>query len=197
MVNRGGNRVGAGRKKNPESSVVKRIPASMVATVDQWLTHYKTSTELPKQPNSQTPNSNALALFSNTSTVRIPVSTETVQAGFPSPAEPHIANHIDFNRYLVRNPSATFAVYANGDSMIDAGISSGDLLIIDRSAEAKHKDIVLAEVDNAFTVKRFMQTGTAIALHPENASGKYPIIRPNEHNEIRLVGIVTHIIKKV
>ncbi len=188
VVNHGGSRVGAGRKKSQQPTVVKRIPVALLPMLAPLLATYKSASSLPAQAQPAMANAPALA---------IPVFADKVQAGFPSPAEPYIANYMDFNAYLVRNTAATFAVYADGDSMLNAGISAGDLLVVDRSINAKHKDIVLAEVDNAFTVKRYKVTPTGIALHPENPSGKYPIISPSEHSEIRLVGVVTHIIKKV
>jgi len=89
--------------------------------------------------------------------VKPPLSTETVSAGFPSPAENYSEGELDLNQYLVKNPPATFFVRISGDSMINAGIFPDDILIVDRSIESKNNDIIVAVVNGEFTVKRFIR----------------------------------------
>ena len=84
----------------------------------------------------------------------ISIFSDAVQAGFPSPAEDHIDMDLNLNEYLVQNPSATFCVKAIGESMKDAGIQSGDIMIVDKSLEPKNRSIVLAVINGEFTVKR-------------------------------------------
>ncbi|MCK5915255.1 MAG: translesion error-prone DNA polymerase V autoproteolytic subunit, partial [Deltaproteobacteria bacterium] len=77
-----------------------------------------------------------------------------VSAGFPSPADDYVENCLDLNKHLVKHPTATFFVRAKGASMIDAGIHSGDILIVDRALDATDKKVVIAVIDGEFTVKR-------------------------------------------
>lgn len=194
---RGGKREGAGRKTGSgtykENTVVKRLPESVIPMVDELLLRYKTHVN-----DDQYASGEFFQSFTTFPTLqRIPIAESTVRAGFPSPAEPYISDYLDFNEYLVSNATATIGIYASGDSMLDAGISEGDLLIVDRSMNPKHKDIVIADVNNEFTVKRLhkLKSGS-IELHPENAQQNYPVIKPNDGEEVIFVGVVTFIIKR-
>ncbi|MGF4651986.1 translesion error-prone DNA polymerase V autoproteolytic subunit, partial [Klebsiella pneumoniae] len=84
----------------------------------------------------------------------IPLFSDPVQCGFPSPAQDYVEQRIDLNELLINHPSATYFVKAAGDSMIEGGISEGDLLVVDSSRKAEHGDIVIAAVDGEFTVKK-------------------------------------------
>ncbi|RQW27272.1 translesion error-prone DNA polymerase V autoproteolytic subunit [Rhodobacteraceae bacterium CH30] len=137
-----------------------------------------------------------LVLSSSPSPSLTPLMLEPVRAGFPSPAAAYTAGSLDFNQYLISNAAATFALYAAGDSMVDAGIGDGDLLVVDRAREAVNGDIVVAQVGIDFTVKRLHKTGGSIALHPENVLQAYPVLRPSEADEWKLIGVVTFIVKK-
>lgn len=126
----------------------------------------------------------------------LPMGFSAVQAGFPSPAENYQENAVDLNDLLVRNPPSTFLIYAKGDSMVDAGINSGDLMVVDRSLTAKNGDIVIMQINNEFTVKRLVkQKDGSFYLHPENHSGLFKDIYPNECEEWKEFGVVTHVIK--
>ena len=87
-----------------------------------------------------------------------------VPAGFPSPAADHTQKRIDLNDHLIRNKEATFIFKVKGDSMVGVGIYEGDALVIDRSIEAKHNNIVLAVLNNEFTVKRLYRRGGVVKL---------------------------------
>jgi DNA polymerase V len=96
--------------------------------------------------------------------LRIPFAGSSVQAGPPSPGEDWIENSIDLNEHIVSTPAATFFVRASGDSMRGAGISSGDILVVDRSVEPRDRQIVVAMLDGDFTVKRLRRREGRIFL---------------------------------
>ena len=124
----------------------------------------------------------------------IPMFSDSVQAGFPSPAEDHLDLDLNLNDYLVQNPSATFCVKAIGESMKDAGIKSGDIMIVDKSLEPKNRSIVLAVIDGEFTVKRVNVNNDELYLMPENSN--FPPIKITEEMDFQVWGIVTYIIHK-
>lgn len=118
-----------------------------------------------------------------------------VPAGFPSPAADHSQKRIDLNDHLVRNAEATFLFRVNGDSMTGAGIFEGDTLVVDRSLEAKHNNIVLAVLNNEFTVKRLYRLGGVIKLLAENPMYPPRVIKPDE--ELSVWGVVTYNLHKL
>ena len=127
--------------------------------------------------------------------IKIPISTENISAGFPSPAENYIEGELNLNSLLITNPPATFFVRVSGESMINAGIHPNDILIVDRSLEVKNNDIVIAAVNGEFTVKRFMKKDNIIKLIPENP--EYKIITVKEGTDFEIWGIVTNVIHRV
>ena len=116
----------------------------------------------------------------------------TVEAGFPSPAEEELADTLSLDDFLIRNPQAAFLLKVSGDSMSGAGILPGDMVIIDRSLTPKNGDIVIAEVDGAWTMKYFEKHGEDVSLVPANP--KYKPIRPT--TELKVAGIVTSVVRK-
>ncbi|MBI49249.1 MAG: peptidase S24 [Crocinitomicaceae bacterium] len=118
-----------------------------------------------------------------------------VPAGFPSPAEDHMDLDLDLGSYLVQHPSATFCVRVEGDSMVGAGIQSGDVILIDRSLTPNRGSIVLAVIDGEFTVKRVDIINDKLYLIPE-----HPHLKPMEVAEdstFQVWGVVTFVIHKV
>ena len=113
----------------------------------------------------------------------------TVAAGFPSPAEERVDRPLDLNELLVRKPAATFFVRAQGESMLGAGIRSGDILVVDRSLDAADGSIVVASVNNEFTVKYLRTDGVHTSLEPANKKFK-PLVF-SEGDELRIFGVVT------
>ena len=175
--------------------MVKRIPESLVISLEQWLSEHKQRNEQKgRAQNALMLPSDALMMMPDPVRLRIPVAQDAVRAGLPASASPDIADYLDFNTYLVNNPAHTIAVYVKGDSMAKVGIFEGDMLVVDRSVEAHHRDIVLANLDDEFTVKRLIKTTTGVELHPENDD--YPIIRPTEESILSIVGVVLYSIKK-
>ena len=118
-----------------------------------------------------------------------------VPAGFPSPAADHTQKRIDLNDHLIRNKEATFIFKVKGDSMVGAGIYEGDALVIDRSIEAKHNNIVLAVLNNEFTVKRLYKRGGVVKLVAEN--NLYPPIVVKSGEELSIWGVVTYNLHKL
>lgn len=102
------------------------------------------------------------------SRIELPIFSSPVEAGFPSPADDHIEGKLDLNEHLVRRPAATFFVRASGESMRDAGIFDGDLLIIDRGVTPQPEDIVIAILQGDLTVKRLKKVGGQWHLAAEN-----------------------------
>ncbi len=125
-------------------------------------------------------------------TLSLPLFLTKVPAGFPSPADDYLELSLDLNDYLIKHPAATFMVRASGDSMKNAGIQSGDLLIVDRSLEAVHGKIVIAAIDGELTVKRLYQQGNRVQLLPDNPA--YQPITINELQDVVIWGVVTHVI---
>ena len=124
--------------------------------------------------------------------LRIPLVSAKVQAGFPSPADDHMERSLDLNEHLVKNPASTFFVRVQGDSMRDAGIAAGDILVVDRSVEPKDRQIVVAMLDGEFTVKRLCKRQGEIFLEAENK--EYPSIEVGENQELVIWGAVTFVI---
>lgn len=115
-----------------------------------------------------------------------------VQAGFPSPAEDYVEGKLDLNQHLIKHKAATFFVRAAGDSMKNAGIFPGDLLIVDRSLEAKAGNIVIAALNGELTVKRLKMLHGAPSLSPENST--YSDIKITKDDDFSIWGVVTNVI---
>lgn len=97
--------------------------------------------------------SRVLLPLTESTQIRLPLFAMPVSAGFPSPTDDHVEERLDIARLLIKRPDSTFFVKVEGESMVDAAIQAGDLLVVDRSIQARHEDIVVALVDNEFTVK--------------------------------------------
>lgn len=124
----------------------------------------------------------------------IPLALEPVAAGFPSPAIDHTEDDIDFNELLVGNKSATFTARVKSESMIGIGIGIGDLIVVDRSINPRHRHIVIAKFNGDYTLKRLMiEPSGKIWLKPESVECQ-PII-PKEGDTLTIWGIVTFTIK--
>ena len=124
-----------------------------------------------------------------------PLFTERVSAGFPSPADDYIDKRLDLNELLIRHPSATFFVKVSGDSMKNAGIHSGDTLIVDRAETPGKESIIIAALDGELTVKRLIKKSGNFYLVPENP--KYDPIKITGDMEFLVWGVVIHVIHTV
>ena len=136
---------------------------------------------------------------------QLPSMAQTeIHAGFPSPATDYMTQAIDLNKELVRHPAATFYGRVVGDSMIDAGVEEGDILVIDKALEAQDGDMAVCFLDGEFTLKHLRFTAETvsdgskrrrISLVPAN--DKYPLIEVGEGSDFIMWGVVTYVIKKV
>jgi len=116
----------------------------------------------------------------------------SVEAGFPSPAEEELLDMISIDALLIKNPASSFLLKVTGDSMTGAGIMQGDYVIVDKSGTAKEGDIVIAQVDNAWTMKYLSKENGSYILLPANP--KYKPIKPK--NELQIAGVVTGVARK-
>lgn len=168
---RGGLRTGAGRPKGQgkyqEPTKPIRVPVSILGKVQD---------------------------FVENKGYEIPLYLCAVSAGYPSAADDHVAENIDLNKYLVKHPTATFLVRVVGDSMVNAGINQSDVLVVDRSIEARSGRIVVAAINGELTVKRLSKTNEGVYLLPENDN--YEPIKIEEGNENIVWGVVTNVIHK-
>ena len=123
---------------------------------------------------------------------RCPLYLARVPAGFPSPAEDHKDRDLDLNEHLVKHPAATYFVRAAGDSMRDAGIFDGDLLVVDRSLAPRNGSVVVAAVNGELTVKRLKKCGNRPYLSPENPA--HLPIWIDEGETLEVWGVVTHVV---
>lgn len=116
----------------------------------------------------------------------------TVAAGFPSPAEEELVDSLSLDDLLIQNRDATFMIRVSGDSMSGAGILPGDMVLVDKGRPPKSGDIVIAEVDGAWTMKYLRKRGETVTLLAANP--KYQPIKPK--NELKIGGVVTAVIRK-
>jgi DNA polymerase V len=127
--------------------------------------------------------------------LKIPLFITPVSAGFPSPADDFVEKQLDLNEKLIKHPAATFFVKVQGDSMRDAGIHSGDTLVVDRSLEPTSNKVVIAVVNGEFTVKRVQKRNGKVYLMPENL--RYKPIEVTEDMDCSVWGVVTNVIHAV
>lgn len=186
---KGGARAGAGRPKGKnaygEATRPLRIPLSLLEPVEKLL---QTFSQLRKSGEIDT-----LAPLVAGQSLRIPLYSSKVEAGFASPADDFVEEYLDLNDLLVKHHEATFFVRVAGRSMIDAGIYPDDILIVDRSLEPRHGKIVIAVVDGQVTVKRLSMTQEGIVLKAENPDYEdIPVT-----GELHIWGVVTSVIHQV
>ena len=124
-----------------------------------------------------------------------------IHAGFPSPAQDYMNPCIDLNKELVKHPAATFYGRVVGDSMLDAGVEEGDILVIDRALEASEGKMAVCFVDGEFTLKYISRqnplTGEKDGIWLVPANPKYPPMKVQDFSDFTVWGVVTYIIKKV
>lgn len=192
--NRGGKRVGAGRKPwgiFKEPTVPIRIPVSQEPVVRDFIEAFKKKKHTEGMSNVASIKEPTL----EASTIELPLFSTKVAAGFPSPADDHIEKRLDLNEYLIKQADATFFVTIKGDSMIDAGIFEDDVAVVDRGRLASLGDTVLAVIDGEFTIKKLSQSedGKPVLL-PAN-----PVFSPIEIKEgmsFEIWGVVTGTVRK-
>lgn len=122
----------------------------------------------------------------------LPLSSSTVNAGFPSPAQDFVECQLDISKKLIKNPASTFLVRAKGNSMIEKGIQDGDILVVDKSLQPNNNSIVIAYIDGEFTVKRFVKKKDKVVLYPANKD--YDSITVTSENDFLVWGVVTYVL---
>ncbi|MCD8480426.1 MAG: translesion error-prone DNA polymerase V autoproteolytic subunit [Candidatus Cloacimonetes bacterium] len=130
--------------------------------------------------------------YSELKKLKRPLIGALVPAGFPSPAQDYIEGLLDLNEHLIRHPSSTFFMHADGYSMKNVGINPGDLLIVDRAVEATSNKIIIAIVEGELTLKRLKIEGGCYYLVPENE--EYSPIVIEEDMDFVIWGVVTYVI---
>ena len=129
-----------------------------------------------------------------TTQLSLPLAESGIVAGFPSPANDYIELTLDLNKELIKNPIATFYGRVKGNSMIDAGISEGDVVVIDKSIEPTDGKLAVCFLDGEFTIKRIQVKQDCLYLMPANT--EFSPILVTEENNFQVWGIITYIIKK-
>jgi DNA polymerase V len=196
----GGSRPGSGRKHNsgkfkePTQSI--RIPISALGQVTEWIEQFRQS-DGSHSPHTYPPlkilgGMSIMQMAPSPAPFDMPFYDCSVSAGFPSPADDAFGITMDLNKHLVQNAPATFFVRTSGDSMLDAGIHDGDMLVVDRSLTARHRDIVIAAVNGDLTVKRLMHKSGITILQAENP--EFSNIELTEDMAVSLWGVVTNVI---
>ena len=149
--------------------------------------------EKNKEPN----NSSGFELYlpEILSQQQLELFSSQIPAGFPSPAEDFLEKRLDLNEYLIKNKSATFLIKVHGDSMVNAGIFDGDMLVIDRSVQPSSGKIVLGILNGEFTVKRIEKRKSKVYLIPENKA--FNQIEITSEMDFQIWGIVTFAIHKI
>jgi len=122
-----------------------------------------------------------------------PLAADPVHAGMPSRIDDAPADALTIDDYLIERPSQTVLVRVKGDSMIDAGILDGDLVVVEKVPAAKRGDVVVAIVDNQFTLKRLDLERGSFVLKPENKA--YPVIRPE--GALEIFGVMVGLVRKL
>ena len=186
------NKPGAGRKvgtgKFREDTSVIRIPASQEPVIKDFLAAYqrkRLALDLDVLSEFELP-----ALYAQS--IMLPLYSSKVSAGFPSPAEEHVEKRLDPSEFLIDQKDATFFVTIQGLSMMDVGLLPGDKAVVDRSKLASIGDIVLAVIDNEFTIKTLARKkdGTPRLL-PANSTGAFNPIEIKEGMSFEIWGVVT------
>lgn len=173
---------GAGRPRGEETKVV-RLPIPVARLAQRFAAGTISAREL-----------NGFLDVEAVTHMTVPLMGSSASCGFPSPADDYIDRALEFNELIIRNPPATFAVVAKGDSMIKVGLFPTDVVVVDRSLTAVHESIVLALLDNEFTIKRLWLKGGRMVLHPENDT--YPDIIIDDGRDFEVWGVVTTWIRR-
>lgn len=117
-----------------------------------------------------------------------------IPAGFPSPATDYIEDGLDLNEYLVQHKAASFLFRVQGHSMQGVGIMDGDKVVVDRSIEPQHNQIVIAVVDGEFTIKRLFRKSGCIELRAENPA--FAPIRFTDGSQLEVWGVVVGVVRR-
>jgi len=181
-----GRKIGSGKFREPTS--VLRIPSSQAPVIKDFLAAYqrkRLNIDLDVIAEIELPALNALS-------IKLPLYSSKVSAGYPSSAEEHIEKRLDPSEFLIDKKEATFFVTIQGYSMIDVGLLPGDKAVVDRAKQASVGNIVLAVLDGEFTIKTLGRNKDgAVRLLPANSTGAYKPIEITEEMNFEIWGVVT------
>ncbi|WP_010302127.1 LexA family protein [Candidatus Odyssella thessalonicensis] len=184
---RGGSRAGAGRKKNSglfgEKTVARRIPESLASALDNYL-----STLALTAKGHENVHSIFMPPIGN---MQLPFFSSKVAAGLPDRADDH-QEALDLHSHLIPSPASSFVVQVSGDSMIEAGICSDDILIVNREITPKDGHIVIASVNGEITVKQLLLRDEKVVLMPANPH--YAPLNITQSMDFRIWGVVTSVV---
>lgn len=127
------------------------------------------------------------------SSIRLPLFSSRVSAGFPSPADDLLESHLDLNHYLISQPAATFFMRFEGEPMLESGLQQGDLLIVDRSIEITEQKIIVAAVNGDLVIRRVSRNRRRLQLLSENPNSQ--VISITQDTEFQIWGVVTYVIR--
>lgn len=178
----GGARPGAGRPVKAPTKVI-RVPLHAANAVKAFLNQF----EFLAQHDIWQPELRSQPIL-------CPLMQTKVRGGSPLPADDSSEKRLDLNQ-LIQHAEATFYWQVEGDSMIDAGIADGDLIMVDRAIEAQHGDVVLAVIDNELTVKFLFCRDSVVRLEPANVN--HTAIEFKDLQELQIWGVVTNVIKQM
>lgn len=147
-----------------------------------------------KKNTKKSQNNFEIFLPENKSAKELSLINENISAGFPSPAEDYVDQILDLNEYMIKNLSTTFLIRVSGDSMINAGIYNGDILVVDRSLEPANNKIIIGVIDGEFLVKRIIKKSGKLFLQAEN--DMFKPIEINSDSDFKVWGVVTFAIHK-
>ncbi|MBA4143462.1 MAG: translesion error-prone DNA polymerase V autoproteolytic subunit [Nitrosospira sp.] len=197
MGTRGGRREGSGPKKSMspygEKTSVIRVPTSLKSDILLYLEPFRKTS----RPGSAGDGCEFPHVSLNPRPMPRPIYSGRILAGqsrFPSPAQDYEQKTLDLNDRFIANPPATFFFTVKGDSMIGAGIFDGATLIVDRSIKPKSSNIVIADVDGEWMVKRLYKRSGVIKLLSENPLNEPIILK--EGQELVIFGVVTYVINE-
>lgn len=181
-----GRKIGSGKFREPTS--VLRIPSSQAPVIKDFLAAYqrkRLNIDLDVIAEIELPVLNALS-------IKLPLYSSKVSAGYPSSAEEHVEKRLDPSEFLIDKKDATFFVTIQGYSMIDVGLLPGDKAVVDRAKQASVGNIVLAVLDGEFTIKTLGRNKDgAVRLLPANSTGAYKPIEITEEMNFEIWGVVT------
>lgn len=129
------------------------------------------------------------------SSAELPFAQEGVRAGFPSPAQDYMFDSIDLNRDIIKHKESTFYARVTGDSLCDAGVLDGDIVVVDKSLTPEDGDMAVCCVEGEFTLKYIEKHDDYVLLIPANPTFKP--LRVNKEDHFMIWGVVTHVIHKV
>lgn len=171
-MTRGGKRTGAGRPagtgKYGEPTVPVRVPVSVAGEVARWVAAGGRG---------------------------IPLYGASVRAGGPTSADDFVEAHVNLHEHVVKSPDTTFLVRVQGDSMIEANMQEGDLIVVDRSLPAMPGKIIVAAVDGELTVKTLRRGAQGVELLPANP--KYNVIKVGPEQAFEILGVVTAVVHEL